>query len=133
MTFNVSPSVRVDEFDLLNTVPAIAATPACIAGIFRWGPMFQRILLGSQADQLKRFFKPSNLNGETWFTLFNYLAYGSQAWVVRTGDVTGNTIEQTFVGNSSNFACQAGNSVVQLSNTGGISVGMKLMTSNNTT
>ena len=130
MTFAVSPGVSFSEFDLTLTVPAVAATPACMAGIFRWGPVGLRTLLGSPTDLLRRFYQPSNLNGETWFSAYSYLAYGSQLWVVRTGDVTGNSVTQH--GNASTQSFETGNTTVVLENTTGIAVGMKLFNSNNT-
>ena len=128
MTFLVSPSVAINEFDLTLTVPAVAATPAAFAGIFRWGPFNQRILLGSQANLYQRFFAPSNLNGETWFTAYSFLAYGSNLYTVRTGDTTGNTVQVQY-SNTGN-AMSSGNSVVLLNNTSGLAVGMKLFYSN---
>lgn len=131
MTFNVSPGVTFEEFDLTQSVQAIGPLPAAMSGIMRWGPMWQTILLGSQADLLSRYFQPSNLNGETWYTAWSYLAYGSALYFVRAGDVTGNTIEVTNANNTLQ-TMTSGNNVVELTNTQGIAVGMKLFFSNTT-
>jgi len=130
LTFAVSPGVTWNEYDLTLTVPGVAATPACMSGIMRWGPMFQRILLGAPNNLLQRYFEPSNLNGETWMAAYSYLAYATQLWFVRTGDVTGCTVSQVYSGAGNSFT--GGNNVVLLSNTAGIIVGMKLFASNNT-
>ena len=130
MTFAVSPGVSFSEFDLTLTAPAVAATPACHAGIFRWGPFNLRTLLGSKDDLLKRFYQPSNLNGETWFTAYSYLSYGGQLWEVRTGDVHGNAITQSHACTSTQ-SFEVGNTSIALDNTAEIEVGMKLFYSSN--
>ncbi len=108
---------------MTTTIPAIAETPAAFSGIFRWGPVMTRILLGSENDLVKRFGKPTNLNGETWFSVSSFLAYGGFLYVVRTGDTAGQT--QLTYGN-----CANGNNVV-LCNTTGLGTGMKMFFSNN--
>lgn len=130
MTFLVSPSVDVREFDLTTTIPDVAATPAAFAGLFHWGPLEQRLLIDSEDLQVTRLGKPSNYNGETWFSLASYLAYSGQCQTVRAGDTTGNTTSVSFTGNSLNLGLQSGNLVVQIANTSGISVGQKLFSSN---
>jgi hypothetical protein len=131
MTFNISPGVSFSEFDLTQTVQGSGPLPAAGSGIMRWGPMNQRVLLGSQGDLLNSFFQPSNLNGETWFNAWSYLAYGSQLWWVRSGDTGGNTIQVSYADNTGQ-SFTSGNNVVLLDNTSGLSVGMKLFYSNTT-
>lgn len=127
MTFLVSPGVSIREFDLTQTIPAIAETPAAIAGVFAWGPVSQPLLVSSEAQLVSRFGKPSNLNGETWFSAQSFLSYGGNLYVVRCADLAGNTISQST---SANLA--GGNNVVAMSNTSGIAVGMALLYSNST-
>lgn len=132
MTFAVSPGVSIREFDLTTTVPAIAETPAAFSGLFRWGPVLTRILISSEDQLVRMFGKPSNLNGETWFTLSSFLAYGGFSWLVRTGDTHGNTTVAQFTSNVANvFSTINGNPVVQISNTTGINVGDVLFYVNN--
>ena len=130
MTFLVSPGILVREFDLTTTIPAIAATPAAFAGVFRWGPVMQRILVDSENNLVSRFGKPTNYNGESWFTVASFLAYGGFTYVVRAGDTTGNTVVVGFAGNTGNGAMIAGNNKVQIQNTIGVAVGMKLFYAN---
>lgn len=130
MTFLVSPSVQINEFDLTGTIPAVAATPAAFAGVFNWGPLQQRILIDSESQEVTVFGKPSNFNGETWFTLSSYLAYGGQAWTVRAGNTQGNTVQVSFVGNATNLALQNSNAIIQLTSTTGLAVGQILFYSN---
>jgi phage tail sheath protein FI len=131
MTFNISPAVSVQEFDLTGTVPAVAATPAAFAGLFHWGPLDQTVLVDSESNQLDRFLKPSNYNAESWFTLASFFAYGGQAHVVRVGNTAGTHYHKTFVGNSTNFAISGANTILQLSNTTGLEVGQELFYTNN--
>ena len=83
------------------------------------------VLLGSEASQVQRFGKPSNLNYETWFSASSYLAYGSNLWVLRAADTTGTSNQQ-----SANSTANSANLVI--ANTAGVSNGYKLFYSSNT-
>jgi hypothetical protein len=140
MSFQLSPGINITEIDLTTIVPAVATTDGAIAGVFRWGPVQQTVLVDSEATLLSRFGKPTNLNPETWFTCSSFLAYGNRLNVVRAGDVTGNTTQKSWIGNttnqvatynsvSANAALQLANSTV--GNTGGVVAGMILSYANN--
>jgi phage tail sheath protein FI len=86
MAFSVSPSVIVREVDASATVPAIATPPAAIAGIFRWGPVNEPVLISSETALVNRFGQPTDNNYETWFTAADYLAYSNALYVVRADD-----------------------------------------------
>ena len=60
MAFQVSPGVNVSEIDATSVVPATSTTEGAIAGVFRWGPVNQRILVSSEVELAKRFGKPLN-------------------------------------------------------------------------
>ncbi len=130
MTFLVSPGILVREFDLTTTIPAIAETPAAFSGVFRWGPALQRILIGSEGALANRFGTPTDFNGETWFTMSSFLAYGGFSYVVRTLDTAGNTAVVSYSGNVANLAVQTGNNHINIGNTSGVAVGMKLFNCN---
>jgi hypothetical protein len=83
MAFSVSPSVIVREVDASQVVPAIATPPAAIAGVFRWGPTDEPILITSENQLVDRFGKPGDNNYETWFTAADYLAYSNALYVTR--------------------------------------------------
>jgi len=83
MVFSVSPSVSVREVDLTTTIPAITTPPAAIAGVFRWGPVGERVLISSEVDLTNVFGKPSNLNAETFFTAADFLSYSNALYVTR--------------------------------------------------
>ena len=86
MAFSVSPSVIVREVDASQAVPAVATPPAAMAGIFRWGPTNDPILITSENELVNRFGKPSDNNYETFFTAADYLAYSNALYVTRADD-----------------------------------------------
>ena len=91
MAFQLSPGVNVSEIDLTTVVPAVATSDGAIAGIFRWGPIGQRILIDSENALVNRFAKPTNFNAETWFTAANFLSYSNRLFVSRGANTSGAT------------------------------------------
>ena len=89
MPFYASPGVYPREIDLTTIVPSAATTDAAIAGVFRWGPIAERILVDTEDALAKRFGKPTNLNAETWFSGAAFLAYGDRLWVSRAANTVG--------------------------------------------
>ena len=88
MPFQVSPGVNVSEIDLTTVVPAVSTTEGALAGVFRWGPVGQRVLIDSEAYLAARFGKPTNHNAETFFTGANFLSYGNKLYISRAADTT---------------------------------------------
>lgn len=88
MPFQVSPGVSVSEIDLTTTVPAFTSTEGAFAGVFKWGPVDQPILIDSEQSLVARFGKPTNFNAETFFTAANFLAYGNKLYVSRAANTT---------------------------------------------
>jgi phage tail sheath protein FI len=88
MPFQVSPGVNVSEIDLTTVVPAVSSTEGALAGVFRWGPVNQRVLIDSEAYLAARFGKPTNHNPETFFTGANFLSYGNKLYIVRAANTT---------------------------------------------
>lgn len=93
MAFSVSPSVIIREVDASQVVPAIATPPAAIAGVFRWGPTDEPILITSENQLVDRFGKPGDNNYETWFTAADYLAYSNALYVARANTVGSATAD----------------------------------------
>jgi len=87
MAFQLSPGVNVSEIDLTTVVPAVGTTEGAIAGVFRWGPTLERILVSSEVELVSRFGEPyANTtwqNYETWFAAANFLSYSDALYVVR--------------------------------------------------
>ena len=117
MPFQLSPGVNVSEIDLTTVVPAVSTTQAAIAGVYRWGPVNQPILVDSESLLVSRFGKPTNHNAETWFTGANFLSYGNQLYVVRAANTVGYSYTNTATSNTT------ANSVVILDNTAPITAG----------
>ena len=88
MPFQVSPGVNVSEIDLTTVVPAVSSTEGALAGVFRWGPVGQRVLVDSEAYLAARFGKPTNHNPETFFTGANFLSYGNKLYISRAANTT---------------------------------------------
>jgi phage tail sheath protein FI len=91
MGFQVSPGVNVSEVDLTTIVPAVSTTTGAIAGVFRWGPIGQAVLVDAETTLVRRFGEPTNYNAETFFTAANFLAYGNQLYVSRAANTTDMT------------------------------------------
>lgn len=86
MAFQVSPGVNISEVDLTTVVPAVATTEGAIAGVFRWGPVNQRILIESEIELVDRYGKPDDSTFETFFTAASFLSYGNKLYVTRVAD-----------------------------------------------
>lgn len=108
MAFQTSPGVNISEIDLTNVVPAVSTTEGAIAGVFRWGPENQRILVSSEKDLVSRFGEPANYytnaaltqswtNHETWYTAANFLAYSDALYVTRVCDGTAAVATSTNI------------------------------------
>jgi hypothetical protein len=91
MVFQLSPGVNVSEIDLTTVVPSVATSDGAIGGVFRWGPIGERVLIDSENLLAQSFGKPTNFNAETFFTAANFLAYGNRLYVSRAGKTTGST------------------------------------------
>ena len=89
MAFQLSPGVNITEIDLTTVVPNVATTDGAIAGLFRWGPVDQRVLVDSENILVSRFGKPTNYNAETFFSAANFLSYGNRLYVSRAANTAG--------------------------------------------
>jgi hypothetical protein len=91
MAYQVSPGVNVTEIDLTTSVPGVATATGAIAGVFRWGPVGERVLISNENQLVETFGKPTSNNAETFFTAANFLAYGNSLQVVRAANTTSAT------------------------------------------
>ena len=127
MAFQLSPGVNVTEVDLTTVVPAVATSDGAIAGVFRWGPVGQRVLVDSENKLIEEFGQPTNFNAETFFTAANFLSYGNRLYVSRAANTGGATPSISVTGNvSSNVV------VLTTGNTSGLTSGMYVYQSSNT-
>jgi|NOAtaT_7_FD_contig_81_1527744_length_2949_multi_7_in_0_out_0_1 phage tail sheath protein FI len=88
MAVLVSPGVNVSEIDLTTVVPGVSTSTAAFAGVFRWGPVGERVLISNENNLVARFGKPTSLNPETFLTAASYLSYASALYVVRAANTT---------------------------------------------
>jgi hypothetical protein len=127
MPFQLSPGVNVSEIDLTTIVPAVATTDGAIAGVFRWGPVGQRVLVDTENALASRFGKPSNLNAETWLSAASFLGYGNRLHVSRAANTVGLSPSVTSA------TVEAGNATVIVSSTAALATGMSVISSSNAT
>jgi len=126
MSFLVSPGVQVREIDLTTIVPSVSTTEGALAGVFRWGPINQRVLIDSETSLVQRFGKPTNFNAETFFTAASFLGYGNRLFISRAANTAG-------VSPSVTCNVQSANATVTLStgNTAELQIGLILISSAN--
>ena len=99
MPTQLSPGVNVTEIDLTTIVPAVATSEGAIAGVFRWGPIAERVLVDNEQKLVTRFGEPTSLNPETFFTAASFLAYGNRLYVSRAANTSGK-VSATYTSNS---------------------------------
>jgi hypothetical protein len=127
MAFQLSPGVNITEIDLTTVVPAVATSDGAFAGVFRWGPIGERVLIDSENLLVQRFAKPTNFNAETFFTAASFLSYANRLYVSRAADTDGATPVVNSITTTSS------NAVYTASNTTGIQVGMYVTQTSNST
>lgn len=142
MPFLVSPGVNVREIDLTTIVPAVSTTEGALGGVFRWGPVDQRVLIDSENELVKRFGKPTNLNAETFFTAASFLGYGNRLYISRAANTAGlsPTVTANVTGNSATITLATGNTseliaglIVISSANSGVAVGATIQSIINST
>jgi len=91
MALQVSPGINVSEIDLTTVVPTVSTTTGGSVGHFRWGPIFQPILISDENQLVQTFQTPSTNTFIDFFTSANFLNYGNQLFVVgvKNTDATG--------------------------------------------
>jgi len=93
MGFQLSPGVVVREWDQSTIVPAVGTTTGALAGLFQWGPAYERVLIDNALNLEKKFYKPDNDTAVDWFSAYNFLSYGNSLLVVRAvSDAAKNAI-----------------------------------------
>lgn len=127
MPFQLSPGVNVTEIDLTTIVPAVATTDGALAGVFRWGPIDQRVLVDSETALVTRFGKPTNLNAETWFTGASFLGYGNRLHVSRAANTVGSSPIVT------DATVETANAIITVGSTTGLAEGMSVIVSESNT
>jgi hypothetical protein len=88
MSFQISPGVRVREVDLTTVVPQVSTSVGAVAGVFKWGPLNDIIIIENEDQLIKVCGKPDNNSAPTFFTAANFLSYSNSLRVVRVADET---------------------------------------------
>lgn len=83
MPFLISPGVSVQEIDLTGLIPAVSTTEGAMVGNFQWGPCHERVLVDSEDELIRWFWKPDDDTYIPWYTAWNFLNYGNKLYVVR--------------------------------------------------
>lgn len=83
MATQLSPGVQVVEKDYTQIVPSVSSSTGATAGVFKWGPVEEPTLIGSESDLVTVFGKPNDANYESFFTAKNFLDYSKQMYVTR--------------------------------------------------
>ena len=95
MGFQISPGVQFTEKDATGIIPAVSTTDGAYAGIFRWGPLNDITLVGTETELANKFGTPDITHRTSFYSCANFLAYGDKLRVVRTADTT-SKISRTF-------------------------------------
>lgn len=108
MAFQVSPGVNVSEVDLTAVIPAVSTSVGGIAGIFKWGPAEERVLVDSEDALVERFGKPAAaFNQETFHVASSFLSYSNALFVVRA--LSASDFNAVSAGTASNANVQVKN------------------------
>lgn len=129
MASGQSPGVYVREFEVGGIVVGVATSVGALAGVFRWGPIGERLLIDSEDTMVSMVGSPTNFNAETWFSGSSFLAYtngnGSGALqLVRAANTTGSSPIVSV-------SLTSGNATATVSNTSTLTAGMILAESSN--
>ena len=120
MAFQVSPGVNVSEIDLSGVIPAVSVSVGAIAGVFRWGPANERVLVSNEKQLARIFGEPKSYytdntfvntwtNHETFFSAANFLSYSNALYVTRVlGDTAATASSTNF---DAKYAGALGNSI----------------------
>lgn len=122
----ISPGVQVKEIDLTTIIPQVSTSVGALAGVFRWGPVGERVLIDSETALVNRFGYPTNLNPETFFTAASFLSYTNALYVSRAANTSGSSPSVT-----ANVTANSVTVVLTTGNTGSLVVGMDVISSGN--
>ena len=122
MAFQTSPGINVSEIDLTNATPAVGTTEGAIAGVFRWGPVGERVLISSEQQLVDRFGAPVKIysgsnyentwsNVETFYTAANFLGYSDALYVTRVATSGQTTASESDEGFQAKYPGLLGNSL----------------------
>lgn len=127
MAQQVSPGIVTTERSISTIVPQVATSPAAISGVFRWGPVGERVLVDSEQSLVTLRGLPTNLNPETWFCASSFLAYGNELETSRAANTLGTSPETLVTIQTANATV-----VIPVGTTANLAQGMTVIASSNT-
>ena len=83
MAFQLSPGVAISEKDFTSIAPTVSTSVGAYAGAFQWGPVLSPVTVTSEDVLVQQFWKPSDSNFDSFFTVANFLAYSNNIFVTR--------------------------------------------------
>lgn len=110
----LSPGVNVTEYDLTTIVPQVSTSVGALSGIFSWGPVMQRVLIGSEPQLVSTFGPPNSNNYQTFFTAANFLGYGNSMYIVRAANTSANAVNANCAYNAIANSTAAANLVTSV-------------------
>ena len=89
----LSPGVYVHEEDRSQIVASSSSSVGVFGGDFVKGPIGAYKLINTVSELENYYGKPTSVNQNDWYQIYNYLTYASQIYVARAGNVNGKETE----------------------------------------
>ena len=89
----LSPGVYVHEEDRSQIVASSSSSVGVFCGDFVKGPIGAYKLINTVSELENYYGKPTSVNQNDWYQVYNYLTYASQIYVARAGNVNGKETE----------------------------------------
>ena len=116
MPFQVSPGVNVSEIDLTTVIPAVSTTEGAIAMHAKWGPVDQRVLIGSEDQLATSYGTPNSNTASDFFTAASFLSYGNKLYVnrvVRSSNVGTLSTDSVAARNAQTNSANGKNTIIK--------------------
>jgi len=116
MPFQVSPGVNVSEIDLTTVIPAVSTTEGAIAMHAKWGPVDQRVLIGSEDQLATTYGTPNSNTASDFFTAASFLSYGNKLYVnrvVRSSNVGTLSTDSVAARNAQTNSANGKNTIIK--------------------
>jgi phage tail sheath protein FI len=116
MPFQVSPGVNVSEIDLTTVIPAVSTTEGAIAMHAKWGPVDQRVLIGSEDQLATTYGTPNSNTASDFFTAASFLSYGNKLYVnrvVRSSNAASMATDTSIARNAQTNTANTKNTIIK--------------------
>ena len=116
MPFQVSPGVNVSEIDLTTVIPAVSTTEGAIAMHAKWGPVDQRVLIGSEDQLATTYGIPNSNTASDFFTAASFLSYGNKLYVnrvVRSSNAASMATDTSIARNAQTNTANTKNTIIK--------------------